>query len=220
MPDDQNEFPDDLDDMVAWVESRTVAGDRILEIGTGDGAIVDRLAPRYDVLGVDPGAEVRPRVLATSFEDLDAEPFATVFASVSLHHLHDLDAGAAALRRLTRPGSVLLVREFDRTRLEEHEPTLRWWWHQRAARVIADGGTPDDYDQFVEHWRRHMAEHVHPWAPVEAMLRAAEFEPTEVHDVAYLFRWGLTEDVRPIEERLVESGGIRAVGIRWAGVRR
>ncbi len=218
MPDDQTEFPHDLAEMVAWIDAHTVAGDRVLEIGTGDGALVDVLATRYDVLGVDPSAQTRPRVLATSFEELDSEPFATVFASVSLHHLHDLDAAAAALRRLTRPGSVVLVREFDRTRLEEHEATLRWWWHQRCARVIGDGGEPDDYDEFVEHWRRHMAEHVHPWAPVESMLRAADLEPLEVFDSAYLFRWGLTEDVRPIEDRLIEAGSIRAVGIRWAGV--
>ena len=220
MPDDQTEFPLDLADMVSWVEAHTVAGDRVLEIGTGDGAIVDALSTRYDVLGVDPGAQTRPRVLATSFEELDAEPFDAVFASVSLHHLHDLDVAAAALRRLTRPGSVILVREFDRTRLEEHEPTLRWWWHQRSARIIGEGGEPDPYDEFVEQWRRHMAEHVHPWAPVEAMLRAAAFEPTEVHDTAYLFRWGLTEDVRPMEDRLISAGGIRAVGVRWAGLRR
>jgi SAM-dependent methyltransferase len=220
MPDNQTEFPNDLADMVAWIDAHTVACDRVLEIGAGDGAVVDALAARYDILGVDPGAEPRPRVLATTFEDLDAEPFATVFASVSLHHLHDLDAAAAALRRLTRPGSVVLVREFDRTRLEEHEATLRWWWHQRCARVIGDGGEPDNYAGFVEQWRHHMIEHVHPWVLVESMLRAADLEPLEGFDCAYLFRWGLTEDVRPIEDRLIETGAIRAVGVRWAGVRR
>ena len=221
MADPQASYPLDLSDMVDWISSRTPRGGRVLEIGSGDGAIVDALADRgYAVVGVDPGAATNANVVAQTFETFDAEPFDTVFASLSLHHLHDIDAAAAALRRLTRSGSTVLVREFDRARLDEHEPTLRWWWHQRAARTLAEGGEPDAYEAFVEHWRHHMAEHVHPWAVVELMLRRAELESTTAGDGAFLFRWGLTEDVRPVEERLIASGGLRPIGVRWAGIRR
>jgi ubiquinone/menaquinone biosynthesis C-methylase UbiE len=123
----QEMYPNDLAEMEAWIRSHARPGDRVLEIGCGDGALVRRLMTDYDVIGVDPSASPEAAVLAIPFEELEAAPFDVVFASVSLHHLADLTAAVAALRRLTRPGSMMLVREFDRV-LNDHEPTLRWWF--------------------------------------------------------------------------------------------
>jgi SAM-dependent methyltransferase len=218
----QSSYPLDLDDMAAWVRSATPPGGRVLEIGCGDGALVDALGGMIDIVGVDPNADPNDRTHAVAFEEFDAEPFDVVFASVSLHHLHDPAASAAALRRLTKPGSIALVREFDKD-LVGDERTLRWWFHQRLAKEVAKPDDkmplPTDFDGFVEHWRGHMTAHVHPWSVVEEMLASAGFGCDHVEPMAYLFRWGLSEDVRPIEERLAAAGAIKLVGRRWCGHR-
>lgn len=223
MPDPQDAYPNDLAEMEAWVRSFVEPGMRVLEIGAGDGALTRRLASDLDIVGVDPHAADVDGVRPIAFEDLDESPFDVVCASVSLHHLHDLDAAAVALHRLTRPGSVLLVRELDRA-LSEDEATLRWWFHQRHARRTVEQGRElppmsDSFETFAAEMKAKLDGHVHYWPAVEAMIVAAGFAEEERAATAYLFRWGLTEDVRPIEERLIAEGAIKAVGIRWRGLR-
>jgi ubiquinone/menaquinone biosynthesis C-methylase UbiE len=218
----QTNYPNDLADMTGWIRSHVPRGGRVLEVGCGDGAFVHALSPSIDIVGVDPGAEAGERTHAIRFEDFDAEPFDVVFSSVSLHHLHDVDEASAALRRLTKPGSIVLVREFDRE-LMMHEPTVRWWFHQRHAKDAADADgkhpLPIDFDTFEAERRAHMEHHVHPWPVVEGMLGAAEVVRETASSMPYLFRWSLSEDVRPIEERLIVAGAIKQVGIRWMGRR-
>lgn len=217
-------YRDDLDDMVAWVTGLARPGARVLEIGCGDGDLVRRLrAAGLDAIGVDPHAEAGPGIVAGRFEELDAAPFDLLFASVSLHHLPDAARAADALRRLSRPGTVMAVREFDRT-LMDHDPTLRWWFHQRHALAAVglradDHDFPTDFDQFVTGWRAKMAEHVQPWSAVAAVLAAADFTTESRAAAPYLFRWGLDERLRPFEESLIADGRIHAVGIRWQGRR-
>jgi SAM-dependent methyltransferase len=219
----QTNYPTDLADMAAWVRSFTPPGGRVLEIGCSDGALVDLLASAgIDIVGVDPNADPGERVLVEPFEQFESEPFDVVFSSVSLHHLHDPVVASAALVRLTKPGSVLLVREFDRDLMLD-EPTVRWWFHQRHAKdaVEPDGKHPlsTDFAEYVAGQQAHMAHHVHPWPVVEAMMLDAGFTRETCEPMPYLFRWGLSEDVRPIEERLVAAGAIKQVGIRWMGRR-
>ncbi len=218
----QTFYPHDLDDMVRWIGEHARPGARVLEIGCGDGEVVRRLrATGVDALGVDPRADPGDGVLASTFEDLDEAPFDLIFASVALHHLPDPARSAEALRRLARPGAVILVREFDRARME-HEPTLRWWFHQRHSLAAVgvredDHAFPTSFDDFVAGWRAKMTEHVHPWRIVSAMLHEAGFEVESLTTGPYLFRWGLHERVRPLEEALIADGRIRAVGVRWRG---
>src|SRR3979409_615220 len=110
----QERYALDLADMEA--RGRRPARPRrvTLECGGRDGALVRRLANDFDVLGVDPEAEKSSIVRVQRFEELNEKPFRVVFASVSLHHLEDPALARAALRRLTAPGTTMLVREFDR----------------------------------------------------------------------------------------------------------
>jgi ubiquinone/menaquinone biosynthesis C-methylase UbiE len=223
---DQHRYPDDLAEMARWVESHAAAGDRVLEIGCGDGALTELLARRgLQVLGVDPAAPSAAHLWAGSIDDLDAAPFDLVVASVSLHHLPDPDVTVATLRRLTSKGTTILVREFDRVLLD-HEPTLRWWFHQRWAMLAVDPPADDEhpmaaaFDDFVAEWREHMTRHVLPWSEVAGVLGRAGCETVSQRATSYLYRWGLAEAVRPLEERLIATGALRAVGIRWEGRRR
>lgn len=218
----QEMYPNDLAEMEAWIRSYARPGDRVLEIGCGDGALVRRLMADYDVTGVDPNASPEPAVLSLAFEELEAAPFDVVFASVSLHHLADLTAAAAALRRLTQPGTMMLVREFDRV-LNDHEPTLHWWFtHRQLEDPEEHSGhqpLPDTFEAFVPHWRHWMQHHVSTWAEVLDMLRAADFETVSDVRAPYLFRWGLNENLRAEEERLAADGTINLIGHHWTGRR-
>ncbi len=220
----QSYYPDDLDELVRWVTGLASPGARVLELGCGDGELVGRLqAAGLDATGVDPHAEPGPGIVVARFEDLDAAPFDVLFSSVALHHLHDPAAAATALRRLSRPDAVMAVREFDRTLLD-HDPTLRWWFHQRHALAAVglradDHDFPTDFDTFAADWRAKMAEHVHPWSVVAALLADAGFITDSLSTAPYLFRWGLHEQLRPVEESLIADRRIRAVGVRWQGHR-
>jgi ubiquinone/menaquinone biosynthesis C-methylase UbiE len=218
----QERYALDLADMEAWIRAHARAGQRILEIGCGDGALVRRLANDFDVLGVDPEGQTSSVVRAQRFEDLDEEPFHVVFASVSLHHLEDPALARDSLRRLTAPGTNVLVREFDRLAMD-HEPTLRWWFDHRKAREQEpdneEAPLPDSFETFVPEWRSMMEHHVMPWPDVLTLLHSSGFETKREEPVAYLFRWGIGEDVRAEEERLAAAGSINLVGRRWTGRR-
>jgi ubiquinone/menaquinone biosynthesis C-methylase UbiE len=218
----QERYALDLADMEAWIRAHARAGQRILEIGCGDGALVRRLANDFDVLGVDPEGQTSSVVRAQRFEDLDEEPFHVVFASVSLHHLEDPALARDSLRRLTAPGTNVLVREFDRLAMD-HEPTLRWWFDHRKAREqepdSEEAPLPDSFETFVPEWRSMMEHHVMPWPDVLTLLHSSGFETKREEPVAYLFRWGIGEDVRAEEERLAAAGSINLVGRRWTGRR-
>jgi SAM-dependent methyltransferase len=221
----QVQYPVDLAAMAGWVIANTPTGARVLEIGSGDGALTERLAASgVDVLGVDPNGTASPHVQLVAFDDLDAAPFDVVFASVSLHHLPDPERTVASLRRLTKAGTVLLVREFDRV-LVADEPTLRWWYYQRRAHEAACGVGPDEtpisdsFDEFVVAWREQMHHHVLPWSTVRDTLRDAGFTTESEQPTTYLYRWGLRESVRALEEDLASEGAINRVGVLWSGRR-
>jgi SAM-dependent methyltransferase len=147
----QVNYPNDLADMVAWITSLTPKGGRVLEIGCGDGTITQELAALgLEVVGVDPSAAEGPNIQSIGFEQLDAAPFDVVFASVSLHHLADLDVASQALNRLTKPGTVMAVREFDKD-LVGDRATLEWCFHQRRAMAAVSSPSAnrrhDQHDQ-------------------------------------------------------------------------
>ncbi len=224
-------YPDDLAEMAQWVSGLVGPAMRVLEIGCGDGELTTRLAEAgVDVLGVDPNAPAGAHVRAVAVEELDDEPFDVLFASVSLHHLDDPEQASAALRRLTKPGTISLVREFDKDTLD-HEPTLRWWFHQLHAERAVTHRVPDHvddiehtdlvehFDEFVTHWRHDMDHHVLPWPTVLRTLEDAGFTTQQMDTGPYLFRWGLREPIRPLEDQLIGQRRINAVGVRWQGRR-
>jgi 2-polyprenyl-3-methyl-5-hydroxy-6-metoxy-1,4-benzoquinol methylase len=138
---------------------------RVLDVGCGDGGLVDRLGELgLDALGVDPAAPAHPRLIREPAEHAQGlGTFDAVTAVMALHHA-GLDAMTSALARLLRPDGRLFVYDFD-------------WdaYDDRAAAWLARHDS-SDADNSVAGWRR---EHggLHPRATIQGApgraLRAA-----------------------------------------------
>jgi SAM-dependent methyltransferase len=89
-------------------------GSRVLDVGCGDGGLVDRLGELgFDALGVDPAAPAHPRLIREPAEHAQGlGTFDAVTAVMALHHA-GLDAMTSALARLLRPDGRLFVHDFD-----------------------------------------------------------------------------------------------------------
>ena len=96
---------------------------RVLEIGCGKGEVALALADAgYEVVAIDPEAPEGPIFRRTTIEALDDPgPFNAVFASLSLHHVHDLGATLDKLVRVLRGRLILNEHAWDRLEPMTHE---------------------------------------------------------------------------------------------------
>jgi SAM-dependent methyltransferase len=177
---------------------------RVLEVGCGSGELARALAADgYDVVAVDPKAPEGTIFRRTTIEELTGEGlFAAAVASLSLHHVHDLEVVAGRVRSLLLPGAPFVVREFALDRLDE--PTARWDYARRGL----EGGLAEwraEHDQLHgfaalrSGLDAHFSERSFEWGPY-----LAEFQPGEGH----------ADD----ERRLIAVGEIRAVGFVYVGL--
>ena len=185
---------------------------RILEIGCGhEGGLVELLAAAgYDVLGVDPNAPEGDRFVQASFEELDGEWDAVVAGRV-LHHVDPLDDG---LDRLAAFAPLLLVDEFAFDKIDRAAQDWYEGQHRMLRASGADPGGPSDFDE----WRSRHAAMLHPHDLVLAALRA-RYDERVLEWLPYLSRWLGRPGTEALEQTLIDSGLIPAVGYRWAGVR-
>lgn len=165
-------------DRVAAVE-----GDRILDLGSGPGFYVERLARAVgasgSVVGVDPSdamLETSGRRLAEhknvdlrtgSATDLPIEP-ASIDRALSvqvLEYVEDVPAALAELHRVVNPGGQLLLWDIDWA-------TVSWF-----------SDNPDRMAHVLDAWDEHLA---HPSLPqtLGAQLAAAGFGDVEVEGFA------------------------------------
>lgn len=97
-------------DVLAWLAP--LAGERMLDLGCGDGALTARLAEICPTLGVDASAE---QIAAARRRGLDARvmdgaalvfeaEFDAVFSNAALHWMRDPDAVIDGVWRALRPG--------------------------------------------------------------------------------------------------------------------
>ena len=170
----------------------------MLEVGCGNGELARALAADgYDLVAVDPNAPAGPIFRQTTLEALVGERrFDGALASLSLHHVEDLDVALDKLQSLLLPGAPLIVREFAWELVDE--PTAHWDYERRGR----DGGLTE--------WRAEH-EHLHPSTAMRTALDARFREPS-LEWGPYLSEDNSAEDQVREERRLIESGQIRAIG--------
>ena len=174
---------------------------RVLDVGCGDGGLVERLAEHgLDAVGVDPSAPARPRLIRERVEDAQSiGRFDAVCSVMALHH-SDLERVVWAIARLLRPGGRLLVSEFSWEGYDERS----------AAWVAAHGGS-----KTVAEWR---AEHgdLHTGAVVQAAL-GESFDTLSLTDRPYLARMLDDPALEREEQRLLDEGALPAFAWWYCG---
>jgi SAM-dependent methyltransferase len=190
---------------------------RILEVGCGSGELVREISRQgYDVVGIDPDAPEGAPFRKATLEDFStSERFDAVVANRSLHHIVDLRAGIDKIYSLLVSGGPLILNEFAWDRMDQ--PTAAWYLgHVRKPgpkeASLLPGAFPDEW--VAEHEGLHGFEAMR--AEVGRRFDEALFEWTPYIAPYYLERDDLVEE----ENRLIESGEIRAIGFRYVGMRR
>jgi hypothetical protein len=143
-----------------------------------------------------------------SLEELEPGLYDAVVAARVLHHVADLDA---ALDKLAAAAPLLILDEFAWERMDE--PTIEWYEGQYRMLELAGSephGPPD-----LEEWRREHGD-LHP---SDALRRAvdARYDGLYFEWRPYLYHWLGGPATFELEQLLVDSDLIRALGFRYAG---
>jgi SAM-dependent methyltransferase len=175
------------------------AGSRVLDVGCGDGGLVNRLVELgFDALGVDPAAPPHPRLISGSVEQvLSLGAFDAATVVMALHHA-ELDAMTSALTRLLRPHGRLFVYDFDWNAYDDRAVC----WLAKHDRSGADNS--------VAGWRREHGE-LHTGATITQALNA-RFEPLLEVSRPYLARMLARHDLEAVEHALIDAQILPALG--------
>jgi SAM-dependent methyltransferase len=201
---------------------------RVLEVGCGTvgGFVPALLDDGYQALGVDPQAPGGPDYRRIEFEQYEPpHPMECVVASLSLHHVADLDEALDRLEALLAPGGVLVVVEWAWERFDE--ATARWcfarldppapgaepgWLHKHQERWVASGQHWNDY---YSTWASQ--EGLHPGDEIMRGLDA-RFNRQVYTEGRYFFP-DLADTSEAEEQAAIDAGLIQAGGIRYAATR-
>jgi SAM-dependent methyltransferase len=196
-------------ELTDFVLSQLPPAGRVLEVGCGSGELARALdAAGYDLLAIDPEAPEGEIFRRVTLEELDeAGRFDAVVASRSLHHIEDL---GAALDKIASLAPLVVLDEFAWDRMDGR--TARWF-DGRRRELEAAGHEPEPLE---EDWE---AEHegLHGYAAMRRELDA-RFEERYFAWRAYLYRYLGGPATQELEQALIDSGAINALGFRYAGV--
>jgi cyclopropane fatty-acyl-phospholipid synthase-like methyltransferase len=193
-------------DLDAVVAAMLPGGSRILDIGCGDGGLVDRLAELgFDPIGVDPHAPAYPRLLQARVEHTTGlGEFDAITSAMALHHA-ELPDVLQAIKRHLRPDGRLFVSEFA-------------WdtYDQRAAAWLADHD-PSDSDHSIAGWQREHG-NLHTWATIRTALCDC-FRATLEVGRPYLARMLRRRDLEADEHAFIDAQLLPALGIWYVAQR-
>jgi SAM-dependent methyltransferase len=200
---------------------------RVLELGCGQlgGFVPAMLDGGYDAVGVDPEAPAGPGYHRVEFErHQPPEPVDCVVACTSLHHVADLDEVLDRVAAALVPGGALVVVEWAWERFDE--ATARWCfarlgpppgpgdepgWLRQARDEWAASGQP--WDAYFRAWANGHG--LHPGQRIVDGLDA-RFERRRYGSGPYFFA-DLDGTSEADEQAAIDTGRIRAPGIRYAG---
>ena len=194
--------------------------------GTVGGIVPALLDGGYHAVGVEPEAPEGPDYRRIEFERYEpSHPVECVVASLSLHHVADLDEALDRLAALLAPGGVLVVVEWAWEQFDE--ATARWcfdrlappvpgvepsWLQRHQERWAASG---QSWDGYLRAWAEQEGLH-----PGEAILRGLEARFTRrFHATGPYFFLDLADTSEAEEQAAIDAGQIRAGGIRYAATR-
>ena len=176
-------------DFDAVLGAAVPADSRILDVGCGDGGLVDRLAELgFDAFGVDPAAPAHPRLVRQRVEHARRlGQFDAVTAVMSLHHAEHENV-APALANHLRPRGSFFMYEFSWDAYDGRAAAWLVKYDQSAA------------DNSVPGWRREHRE-LHTSAAIKKALYA-HFEPVLEIRRPYLARMLGRHDLETTEHAL------------------
>ena len=201
---------------------------RVLEVGCGSlgGFVPALLDAGYQTVGVDPEAPEGSDYQRIEVEHFDPPwPVDCVVASLSLHHVADLDAALNRLKDLLEPGGVLVVVEWAWERFDE--ATARWCFARLAP--PAPGAEPGWLHKHRQRWSasgKPWGGYLRDWAAEEGLHSSEDilgglqtrFTRRNAADAPYLFA-DLADTTEAEEQAAIDAGQIQAIGIRFTATR-
>jgi SAM-dependent methyltransferase len=187
----------DFDQVVAALQP---AGSRVLDVGCGDGGLVDRLGQfGFDAIGVDPAAPAHPRLIRESVEQVtELSKVDAVVAVMALHHA-ELDAVTSAIAGLVRPHGRLFVYDFD------------WSAYDDRAAAWLVPRDPSGADNSLSGWRREHND-LHQGMTIKDALGAEFTVPFVEVRRPYLARMLGRPDLEAAEHALIDAQMLPALG--------
>jgi ubiquinone/menaquinone biosynthesis C-methylase UbiE len=206
---------------------------QVLEIGCGEGELAHALVRAgHSVTVIDPRAPEGPIFRPVGIEEFtEPGPFDYVVASLSLHHIENLEGALDKIADVLRTGGNLVVVEFAWDRIDDAtaewalerlpvaSPTEKHSWLGRRCQEWARGGTRET--------RAPAESHFAEWASAEGFHSSRRIrDELGRRFVERFFEWvpylypELREDVSESDESAaIEAGTINSTGFRYVGTR-
>jgi SAM-dependent methyltransferase len=204
---------------------------RVLEVGCGGGELARALAlAGHSVTAIDPRAPEGPIFRRVRLEEFSEDgPYDFVVASLSLHHIEDLQRALVKIANLLGASGALVVVEFAWDRFDQ--ATATWVLAHLPASSSSEGHSW--LQRRCRGWARasreegevHAEAYFSRWASEEGFHSSQRIlDELGRRFVERLFQWvpylypDLDEDTSEADESAaIEAGAINATGFRYVG---
>jgi SAM-dependent methyltransferase len=216
---------------------------RILEVGSGDGALGGRLKELgHQILAIDISADAVARTRQQGvparqarWPDFDEGAYDVVLFTRSLHHMADLPAAVLQARKLLASGGRVIVEDFA---VDGLTALASEWLFQLLTVLDTAGLIRREGAEFpnwllqhagaLDSWRTAHGHHLHSGDAMLACLRE-HFPRIDTAVAPYLYRYvcpllrkdadrrGLALRILDLERRFAAVGGMSLIGRRFVG---